>query len=540
MKRILILIFGLTFGFISCQKESLELINPNAPGVDAIKSESGMAKAAYGVYSPLRYAESTSAGFYYIWFNQWVHNIMGDATISSVGNFGIRWANQTAQIIRPNGAIVTPPVGGKQPKELDDRNSRDWGSDNVQAFEWFPAYALIGHCNLMLSVLDDVQFSGSADAVKAKKDTYKAWFLWWKGFAYSRLGSIYKQGLVVNTYGEQNNTFVARQGLIDEAAKNFNAAKEVLATINDANVTYAEVFNSVIPAHFKTGKGGLITPSMWIRNINTYLARNILVNKYASELTAADLTAIETLANAGITATDKIFTARSAATNCLVYTTAWSGYRLNLAWERVSERLIQEFKEGDKRFAKNFLRSPAPQVNPAARGFQYSTRWDARSVDTGGEFMSYTAGAVEIPLAGTYEENQLMLAEVKIRRGDIDGGLAHVDMVRTYQKAELPATVGQNLASAAALEELRIERRIGLFLKGVSFYDARRWGVLKPLAQGGGRTNAWVVFDPTAQVAESCTIEYDYKEWWDVPANETDFNPTASSNALSSEAMNLY
>ena len=83
-----------------------------------------------------------------------------------------------------------------------------------------------------------------------------------------------------------------------------------------------------------------------------------------------------------------------------------------------------------------------------------------------------------------------MLAEVKIRQGNTDAGLAHIDAVRNYQNAQLAAVAGTGLSQAQALEELRRERRIGLFLKGTPFYDARRWGLLKPLAQGGGRHNA--------------------------------------------------
>jgi starch-binding outer membrane protein, SusD/RagB family len=527
MKRILIII-GVVFWLVSCQKESLELVNPNAPGIDALKTEAGIAKAAYGVYGPLRY----NSGFYFTWFTQWAHNIMGDATVSSVGNFGIRWANQTNKIIRPGGVIVTPPVGGSQPVELDNRNSRDWGSDNPQAFEWFPLYALIGHCNLLLSIVDDVQFSGSATEVEIKVKTYKAWLLWWKGFAYSRLGSIHSQGLVVNAYSEISSNYVPNTALIAEANRNFGLAKDILATLTDGNAAYNIIMGNLIPTHFQAGNGGIISPSMFIRNINTYLARNILVNKYATELTAADYTAIEALTNAGIQPGDKIFTTRSAETNCFVYTTAWAGYRLNLAWERVSERLIQDFRPGDNRYTRNVMLIPAgPIVNPSARGFQYGTRYQMRSVDVGGDFMSYTAGLVEIPMAGSYEENQLMLAELKIRRGDVEAGLAHIDNTRSHQNSGLATLVGTGLTQAQALEELRSERRIGLFMKGVAFYDARRWGVLRSLEQGGGRQNANVVFlnDGTA---ESCTIEYLYKEWWDVPANETDFNPIPSKSAF--------
>lgn len=530
MKKLIIITFGLAVLLTACDKERLDLENPNEAPLENLKTESGFQKGSFGVYYALRAVDTPYGAFYYTWFIQWVHNIMGDATVSHVGNFGIRWANQTAKIIKPDGSEFLPPQGGRQHVELDNLNERDKLTDNVQAFEWFNAYALIGHCNFMLPQIGDVEFTGSDEVKLAKANTYKAWFYFWKGFAYSRLGSIYKQGIIVNEFNQLSNNYVSNQALLDEAARNFNLAKEVLAEIPEDNASYREIFTSLIPTHFRVGNGGFISPAALTRNINTYLARNILVNKYASELTTADLEAIETLANAGIASTDKIFTIRSASQNCLVYTTAWSAARLNSAWERVSERLVQDFKPEDARKAKNIrVRTAGAFLNPGGRGVQYANIHELVPMNSGGNFASSVAGQAEVPLACSYEENQLMLAESKIRRDMIEEGLAHIDAVRAFQNSGLPALVGTGLTKAEALEELRIERRIGLFLKNVAFYDARRWGVLKPLSQGGGRTNAMVLFT-AAEGLVPCTIEYDYKEWWDVPKNETDFNTMSTSN----------
>lgn len=519
-----VVILGFVLLLTSCQKDSLENVNPNLVGLESLLTEDGFTQAAYGVYAPLQYRN----GYFYIWLSTWAHNVMGDVTVSRTTSFGIRWANQTARIIRPSGQIVLPPVGGRQPEELDRRNIRTADNTNIQAFEWLSAYALIGHCNLLLDIIDEVDFSGDADI---KKKTFAAWLHWWKGFAYSRLGSIYAQGLIMDAYLQQNPDYVSRTALIDEASRNFILAKDNLTTISDDNAAYNQIFGKLIPSPFKAGKGGVILPSMFIRNINTYMARNILVNKYAAELTAADYTAIENLASNGIRADDKIFNVRSASNNCMVYTTAWTPFRLNLSWEMISERLVQDFKPGDARFSRNIREKAWPEINPFGSGYQYGTRWNAASVSSGGAWQSTVAGDAEIYLAGSYEENQLMLAEIKIRRGEIEAGLAHIDEARVYQNAGLPATAGTGLTQVQALEELRMERRVGLFTSSVAFYDARRWGVLKPLGQGGGRQNALVIFSST--VIEACTIEYDYKEWWDVPANETDFNPI-SGNAMGS------
>lgn len=519
---------GFLFMLGACDKDTLENFNPNAPGPEALKIEEGFAKAAHGVYAPMRF----NNGWYHIWWGFKAHQVMGDVTLTSVGNWAFRWANQPAQIIRSNGVILTPPVGGTQIAELNARNTRAVGSDNFQAIEWFPMYALIGHCNLLLGMIDDVQFEGDAATIAMKRQTYQAWLYWWKGYAYSRLGSIYKQGLIINEYNERNNNFVSREALIDEATRNFNLAKDILTTISETDETYLGIIEDLIPTHFQVKSGGIITPQMFIRNINTYKARNILVNKYASELTETDLAAIEDLAEVGIRETDKIFNIVSVSPvdNCFVYETAWTPARLNIVWEMISERLVQDFRPGDARRTRNIEAATTWQVNPRGRGFNYSTRWLAVPIGRGGAWQSDIAGEAEVAMATTFEENQLMLAEVQIRRGNVDAGLQYLDRVRTFQDSQLPATFGTGLTQVQALEELRSERRIALFQKGTTaFYDARRWGVLRPLAQGGGRTNAVVVFRQTpADIDVNATIEYLYKEWWDVPANETDFNPIPS------------
>ena len=248
-----------------------------------------------------------------------------------------------------------------------------------------------------------------------------------------------------------------------------------------------------------------------------------MVNKYATDLTAADLAEIEQLCNNGIQANDIIFTMRAHpdASLCFVATDYWSPSMMTTTWEYPSERWVQDFKAGDNRFTRNLHRRSEPYFNPRGRGLSLGTRYEF--VD-GADYASSTPGQAEMPFACTYEENQLMLAEVKIRQGNTDAGLAHIDAVRNYQNAQLAAVAGTGLSQAQALEELRRERRIGLFLKGTPFYDARRWGLLKPLAQGGGRHNAIVLVEADGTI-ESCTIDYQYKEWFDVPASETDFNP---------------
>ncbi|MBD0349876.1 MAG: hypothetical protein ICV65_01850, partial [Flavisolibacter sp.] len=84
---------------------------------------------------------------------------------------------------------------------------------------------------------------------------------------------------------------------------------------------------------------------------------------------------------------------------------------------------------------------------------------------------------------------------------------------------------------------LRRERRVALFLKGTAFYDARRWGIIQPKAQGGGRAGGIVLIPGnllgtnSAFEAVPCFLDYSYMEYWDVPQNELDFNAPAPGAA---------
>jgi hypothetical protein len=60
-------------------------------------------------------------------------------------------------------------------------------------------------------------------------------------------------------------------------------------------------------------------------------------------------------------------------------------------------------------------------------------------------------------------------------------------------------------------------------MRGLAFYDARRWGVTESLEEGGGREGA-VVLDGSGNVNTDATIDYNYLDYWGVPDDELDFN----------------
>jgi len=258
-------------------------------------------------------------------------------------------------------------------------------------------------------------------------------------------------------------------------------------------------------------------------------------------MTAADWQAVLDLANTGIEATDNIFKfgMDPGGTNDVsvgaYHPYAWVSEAIQ--FEFISERLIQDFKPGDARFTGNFIEFDVPKVNERGRGLQFGTRWNPVYIEDGGRYAT-AANLGLTPWACSFEENELMKAEALIRTNQLDAGLALVDEVRDFQGAGLAAVSGTGLNQTQAIEELRRERRIGLFLWGTAFYDARRWGVTEPAAQGGGRADAIAMIPGNLLVPAQanaapvpCFFEYNYLDYWDVPQNELDFNTPGPASA---------
>ena len=306
---------------------------------------------------------------------------------------------------------------------------------------------------------------------------------------------------------------------------------------------YTKVLSALIPDFFQVGKGGPLTPDMWKRNINTMKARNILVNTRSKEMTPAQWSAILELTNNGIQASDLVFTGRSNATADFISATgntpasqSVGATNVGVSY-RISERFIQEFKAGDKRLENNFNNGPAaPWIGNSDRGNVFNTRWGMVGNGKGLPgvifYGSRDVGAYELYLASTYEENEITKAEALINSGKVEDGLKIIDAIRKLQGAGLPAVAGTNLSLADAKEELRRERRVVLPFRGLSFYDARRWGVIDDISKGGGRTNA-IVLDKFNILNTKATINYNYMDYWDVPDNELAYNaPGAGSAAV--------
>ena len=541
MKKIQIILFAtiLFSSIVSCKKQ-LEVKNPNQPTPESAATESGIiALSQGGIYRNgfinLKYSDGVY-GFFWsgaIGF----HEMMGDAIQVEAANAFINQIGCPDKITLDNATVVLNPNSPNTQYALI-RNVINFNSNqgqNTLYYEWAYMYSMINVCN---SVLDIVEKTTFALESATKKATIQAWANWWKGFAYSRIGSIYYAGLINNTAAGTNGNYVTNEAIITESNRVLDLATTALTAATNT-AAYNEILGKLIPAFCQVGKGGILTADMWKRNINTLKARNILVNTPVATMTPAQWTAILTLSNNGVLAADKVFTGRSnAAGDFLSPTSGTVASKVQNALAggntyKLSERLVQDFKTGDKRFTNNIAQT-VTWIGNGDRGHVFNTRYRLINKGTGlagvKVYTNTDPGGEELYLASSYEENELMKAEALIYSSSIDPGLASIDAVRTSQGAGLAAVSGTGLTLVQAKEELRRERRVALPFIGLSFYDARRWGVINPIAQGGGRTGA-VVVTGSGVVNTNVTIEYRFLDYWDVPDNELVYNPPAAGSA---------
>ncbi len=527
-------------GALMACKDQLDVKNPNQPTPASAASEVGVISLGQGtVYvngmgnadKGIKYNDGVPGGF---WTGAvGFHELMGDEIGEEAAN---QFGNQIGMpdlVTLDDGTKVTNPSSvPTQIGLIRTVNVNAQGASNPLYYEWAYMYNLNNGMNSVLEIAANTKFTGDAAAQTTKLNTLKAWAYWWKGYAYSRIGSIYYAGLINDKVGVTNGNYVTKEAIITEAAKNFDLAAAALSAITAGDANYTSVMNGLIPDFNRVGKGLVPTPDMWKRNINTMKARNILVNTTTKAMTAAQWGQILTLTTDGVKATDYVFTGRSNDNgdfiNRLNGTIALktTGVPTSTTY-KISERLIQDFTAGDKRLDNNFTKLAAPALFNTDRGNSFNTRWQLVNKGKGiaGTIVlsNQDVGAHEHYLASTFEENELMKAEALLYTGKIDEGLKSIDAVRTFQGAGLPALTGLTLD--AAKEELRKERRVGLALRGLSFYDARRWEVIT-----NGRKGA-VVVDKAGKVNTNATITYNFLDYWDVPDNEIAYNPAAAGSA---------
>ena len=528
----------LSSGIFSCKKQ-LDVKNPNQPTPESAKTEQGVISLAQGSvyvngFRDLKYGDgvfglfwSGAVGF---------HEMMADVIQAEAANGYINQLGTPDKVTLDNGTVVlNPNAPNKQIAMLRDVNQVGNLGNNPIYYEWAYMYSLINACNNVLDVVAGTEFSGDA---ATKKATLQAWAYWWKGFAYARIGSFYYAGLIINTAGATNANYVTKEKIIDESNAQLDKCVAALGAATSV-ADYNAIMSKLLPDFVQVGKGGVPTVDMWKRNINTLKARNILVNTPVATMTSAQWNQVLTLANGGVLINDNIFTLRSNATGDLLSAqngTVAAKTQSTLAGGntyKLSERFVLDFKPGDQRLANN-IKQTTTWVGNSDRGNAFNTRYTLVNKGTGiagvNVYINTDPGASELHLVGDYEENQLMKAEAKIYTGDVEGGLQLIDLVRVFQGAGLPAVAGTGLTQAQAVKELRSERRVALAFRGLSFYDVRRWGIINPIAQGGGRTGT-TVLDKNGAVNTNATVEYNFLDYWDVPDTELAYNPPAAGSA---------
>ena len=536
--KILVGILGVALSLTACKKD-LDITNVNSPTPSSAQNENGAIALAQGtIYLNGFYNLKYSDGVYgrYWAGAMGFSEIMGDVIGAEAANAFMNQIGCPNKVTLDNGTVVLNPSNPKTQYELVRyANQNAQGGSNTTFYEWAYMYNLITASNSILELADKTTFSGAGAATK--KATIQAWAYWWKGYAYSRIGSTYYAGLIQNATtadAATNGNYVTKEAIIAEASSNFDKAVTALGSAS-STADYNAIVGKLIPAYLQKGKGGILTVDMWKRNINTMKARNILVNNTKASMSASQWSNVLTLANDGIKSTDLVFTARTDANGSFIESTvadkvgqATTTGSTNTY--KLSERWVQDFVAGDKRKDQNVITLASVGLFNTDRGNSFNTRYSLKYGGAGlagvYTYANNTIGANEITIAGSYEENELMKAEALIMTGQVDKGAESIDAVRTYQGAGLTA-LGTGLTQAAAYEQLRRERRIALAFKGLSFYDARRWEIIAP---DKSRTGA-VVVSSTGAVNTNATIVYGFLDYWDVPDNELAYNPAAAGSA---------
>ena len=545
-KKILFIVLLPAFAIMSCKKE-LNVGNPNQPTIaDNVKTETGLiALTLGGVYfNGIGNGNLGWLGNSYLSLPYGYSELLGDMLSAEAANQIVNIINIPDYYILDNGTKIVNNAPMRTVLRTNNTRPASSQGNNPFLYYWVSNYSLNNACNTVLTLIDKVTYTGDADT---KKKTIRAFCYFWKGWAYANIGSQYYSALINDAPSGTNGDYKLHDEIITESNANFKKAADLLSTITSM-ADYTKVMEGLIPAMTKVGHGGVPTPDVWKRNINTMLARNLLVNRLSpfvnsnpnatitgssmTPITAGDWANILTLAGDGIANGDKVFTARSADVNGFTSTqsgnvSAQSTGPSTSATFKIGERFIQYFKAGDKRKANNFV------SDPFLLGGTFSTRYGQKD---GGNLMAgvyvygnKNVGAYESYLAGSYEENTLMLAEANIRTGNIEQGLGFIDAVRVYQGAGLAPVKGTGLNLVQALNELVAERRVALVYRGISWFDSRRWGWTYDISKGGGVFNQTLL--DGAVLNTKVTINYNFLDYWDVPADEFDLNAPSATSA---------
>jgi hypothetical protein len=530
----------------SCKKQ-LQIGNPNSPTLaDNVTDESGLISLAVGgVYVNGFQNGDGWLGNSYFSLPFGYMELLADNIGADASNNQITTVGYPTYFIMDDGTQVTN--GSPSVAILRSYNVLGGSGNNPLFFQWQNMYALNAACNSILAVAPKIKLGGDATS---RLNTIMAWCYWWKGYAYSQVGTMYYSGLVQDDLTNATNShYLPKDSILLRSNYYLNLAATTINGITSSG-DYNTVLGELIPTPFQVQNGGVPTPTMWIHNINSLLARNIIDNGLApyvngnpnasitksstGNLSTDDWNNILTLASNGIQTGDYVFTAQSTATNSL-FTANGGNVAANTTGNNISStfkisvRFVANYKPTDKRLAQNFWQGST--YNNPFYGTPYNITDSLQQSITGVATLgNKLVGEYQVYIGPSYEENELMLAEANIRLGNIAAGLSHVDNVRTYQGAGVAPVSGTVTTLAGAMAELTAERRVSLFGRGLAFYDARRWGWIYDISNGGGQFGQ-LLYNADGTWDTNVTVNYNFMDYWDIPADETQLNPPAAGTS---------
>jgi hypothetical protein len=544
-----ILLFIVTIAVVSssCKKSTLQVGDPNDPTiVGNVNNETGLlAFAMGGVYQNGFINGDGWLGDSYFSLPYGYLELMSDNIGADASNNQITTVGYPVYYILDNGTKV--PTNSSQISVLRTYNILGGSGNNPMYFQWQNMYALNAACNQILYIAPTIKLGGDATT---RLNTIKAWCYWWKGYAYSQIGSMYYSGLVQDdSLNNSNNHYLPKDSILSRSNYYLNLAAGVLSGISNAG-DYNTELSQMIPAPCQYDHGGVPTTAMWLRNINTLLARNIICNKLApyvdgnpnasiqnastSAMGASDWQQVITLATNGIQQGDVVFDAHSTSTNTIFSAGAGTaaamttGDNISVTF-KISVRYIQCFGPTDKRLTTDVRKSGI--YNNPFYGTPYDIIDSLQQSVTGVTILGSTqVGQYEAYIAGSFEENELMLAEAYIRTGNIDKGLSYVDAVRAYQGAGVAPVSGTGLTLAQAMQQLSNESRVALVFRGLSYYNSRRWGWIYDISNGGGQYGQ-MLYNADGSWETNMTVDYNFMDYWDIPADETQLNPPGAGSS---------
>src|SRR5579872_3869997 len=227
IRRAILPLLACTLLLGACQKKILGILNPNLPTPQgSLVTEGGIDAFAEGIFYKWIAFETGDGNLNFFDIAWYIESNMGDEDFTPYSNYGSRYPMNIASITlpAPYNTVVNNPSGfATQLDILRSFNSRSDG-DAIQ-YEWDCFYYVNAQANILLNALDNPALKLSGDAT-TKKALLQAWAYYWKGYAYSKLGSMYLAAVIDDSPDSTvksltSNIYVAHDQVIAAAKKNF-------------------------------------------------------------------------------------------------------------------------------------------------------------------------------------------------------------------------------------------------------------------------------------------------------------------------------